>query len=77
MAYFRQLQENFNITDDHIREAKSMSVLSAIAIIRNMTQAERLGVGMMMHEMIEADGNVDTDELTVFNVVCELGHIIK
>lgn len=75
--YFRQLQNNLGISDSQIQAAKSMSVLSAIAVIRNMTKAERLAVGIMMHEMIEADGDSnDSDELAVLNTVCLLGDIV-
>lgn len=76
VRYFRQLQNNLDITDEHIRQAKSMGVFTAITIIRGMSQTERLSVGVMMHEMIEADGDVDMEELKVFNAVCELGNII-
>lgn len=74
--YFKQLQNNLNISDDQIRAAKSMGVLTAIAVIRTMTQAKRLAVGVMMQQMIEADGDMDSHELDVFNVVCDLGNII-
>ena len=75
--YFKQLQNNLHISDEQIRAAKSMGVLTAINIIRNMTQAERLAVGIMMQQMVEADGDINSDELKVFNVVCEMGDICK
>lgn len=74
--YFKQLQNNLHISNEQIQEAKSMSVLTAIGVIRNMTQTERFAVGVMMQQMIEADGDMDSHELDVFNVVCDLGNII-
>ena len=68
--YFQQLQNLLGITNSEIEEAKYMSVLGCLAILRDMLPVEKAALAIMMLEMINADGEIDDKEMKVFIVVC-------
>jgi len=68
--YFLQLKRTIGISDSEIEEAKFMSVLGCLSILRGLTSEEKAALTIMMLEMINADGNISEDEMKVFIVVC-------
>ncbi len=68
--YFMQLKNVLNISDSDIAEAKNMSALGCLSILRGLTQEEKGLLAIMMLEMINADGDIDEVEMKVFIVVC-------
>lgn len=69
-AYFQQLQNVLGISDTALEEAKYMSVMGCLSIIKGMLPHEKSALALMMLEMIRADGEVDKRELEIFAVVC-------
>ena len=68
--YFQQLQGVLGISDSEIEEAKYMSVIGSLAILKDLSPIAKQGLAIMMLEMINADGEVDDEEMKVFVVVC-------
>ena len=70
VKYFEKLQETLDISKEDIEEAKYMSVIGCLSIIREMTVTQKQVLAYMMLEMIRADGEIDKEEMKVFVVVC-------
>lgn len=68
--YFLQLKNAIGISDSEIEEAKYMSVVGCLSILRGLTSDEKRLLAVMMLEMINADGDIDEEEMKVFIVVC-------
>ena len=77
VLYFNQLKNNFNFSDFDFNHGKEMEGSAAMSIISSMNDEKKLAVGMMMHEMCEADGNLDSSELKRFNLICILSGVSK
>lgn len=73
--YFGQLQKVLGISNSELEEAKYMSVVGSLDIIKKMLPHEKQALAVMMHQMITADGDVDEEELKVFITVCALSEI--
>ena len=73
--YFQQLQNVLGISDSDINKAKGMNALGCLLILKNLLPIEKAALAVMMLEMIQADGNVDKEELKVFAVVCAAADI--
>jgi len=73
--YFQHLQNVLGISDSEIEEAKYLSVVGSLAIIKQMLPIEKQLLALMMLEMINADGDVDSEEIKVFIAVCALAEI--
>lgn len=74
-AYFAQLQNTLGISDSDIEEAKYMSVVGCLSIIRNLLPHQKNALAIMMLEMIGVDDDVNSEELKVFTVVCAAADI--
>jgi len=70
VAYFQQLQNVLGISNSEIEEAKFMSAIGSLAILRGLSPIAKQALAVMMLEMINADGEVDNEEMKVFLVVC-------
>lgn len=68
--YFQQLQDVLGISDLEIEEAKYMSAIGSLSILRQMNNIEKTALALMMFEMMKADGHIDDDEMKIFIVVC-------
>ena len=68
--YFMQLKNAIGISDSEIEEAKYMSVVGCLSILRGLTHEEKILLAIMMREMINADGDINEEEMKVFIVVC-------
>jgi len=75
VLYFQQLQKALGISDEELQEAKFMSVIGCLAILKGLLLHEKEALAIMMLEMIRADGKVDDEELKVFAVVCAAADI--
>lgn len=75
VLYFNQIQNRIGMTDQEFRQGKEQNLLISLAVIQSMTDYKKLLLGVMLHEMINADGKVDEKELELFNVVCKAGGI--
>lgn len=73
--YFDQLRNVLKITNADLEEAKYMSVVGSLSIIKQMLPIEKQTLAIMMLEMIRADGDVDDEEIKVFITVCALAEI--
>lgn len=70
VKYFEQLQKALDISKTEIEEAKYMSVIGCLSILRETTDGQKHALAYMMLEMIRADGEIDNEEMKVFVVVC-------
>jgi uncharacterized tellurite resistance protein B-like protein len=73
--YFSQLQNVLGISDSEIEDAKYMSVIGCLSIIKELLPHEKQALAIMMLEMIRADGDIDDEEMKVFIVVCAAAEI--
>lgn len=73
--YFQQLQNVLGIADSEIEEAKYMSAVGSLEIIKQMLPHEKQAIAIMMLEMIRADGDIDNEEVKVFLTVCAFAKI--
>jgi uncharacterized tellurite resistance protein B-like protein len=69
-ALLSAIQEVLQISDNEVHAAKNMSVAQSLSIIRNLSDANKELVRMLMLKLINIDGSIDDNELEVFVVVC-------
>lgn len=69
------LQDKLGITFDQVMNAKSLNAYTCLGTIAKMSVDNKAIVAAAMYRMINADGRVDSEEIKVFNTVCELGKI--
>jgi len=75
VAYLEQLQNVLEISDADLEEAQYMSVTGSLSIIRDLPEEIKSAVAFIMLEMIQADGEVDEEEMKVFFIVCAAADI--
>lgn len=69
MSYLRQLFEVVGFDMAHIVTARETDPHEAIQVLRSMTNEKKALLALMMHEMAEADGEIDLEELKVIGTI--------
>lgn len=78
--YMNQIRNVLNITDAEIQAGKNQNILISLLALKSMNNEKKYALGVMLTEMINADGKVDNNELKYFNIICkaiEMEEIIK
>lgn len=71
VLYFNQIQNTIGITNDEYQKGKEQNLLISLLCVQSMSNQKKLALGLMLTEMINADGKVDNKELEVFSIVCK------
>ena len=69
--YMNQIRNALNISEAEFQAGKEQNALVALLTLRSMNNEKKYAFGVMLKEMIDADGKVDRRELRYFNVVFE------
>ena len=69
--YMNQIRNALNISEAEIQAGKEQNALVALLTLRSMNNEKKYALGVILKEMIDADGKVDRRELRYFNVVFE------
>ena len=69
--YMNQIRNTLNISEAEIQAGKEQNALVALLTLRSMNNEKKYALGVMLKEMIDADGKVDRREMRYFNVVFE------
>ena len=64
------INAELEITDDIFRVGRALDVKYAIQIVKEMTDEQKLSTGLLLTRIIDADGDVDNDELALLTHVC-------
>jgi uncharacterized tellurite resistance protein B-like protein len=80
ILYFGQLKKMMDITKDDFVNGKNINLLVSLLVIKEMPDEKKFSVGLMLHQMLNADGKATVSELKLFNMVCDttgIGDIIS
>ena len=69
VLYLNQIRNVVNINDEEIEEGKKQNILTSLLILATMNSEKKTAFGLMLHEMINADGKVDNSEIKYFNII--------
>ena len=69
--YMNQIRNALNISEAEIQAGKEQNALVALLTLRSMNNEKKYALGVILKEMIDADGKVARRELRYFNVVFE------
>lgn len=71
VLYFNQIQNNIHISNAEFEKGKEQQLLISLLCIKGMPNSKKLVVGIMLQQMIQADGVVNPRELELFNFLAE------
>jgi uncharacterized tellurite resistance protein B-like protein len=69
IQYMEQIRLLVGISDLDLDTAHNTSVSYSMSILRSMSDSKKIALGIMMAEMVKADGNSDAREIFVFESV--------
>ncbi|WP_298073346.1 hypothetical protein [uncultured Bacteroides sp.] len=69
--FFNKLKEEFNLTDEDHELVKSKNSLIALTQIKLMTEDQKTDFARLMSEMIIVDGDINTNEVSIYEVVAD------
>ena len=65
------INAELGITDDIFRVGLALDVRSALQIVKEMTDEQKLHSGLLLTRIIDADGKVEDDEIDLLNHICK------
>ncbi len=69
--FFNKLKDEFGLNDkDHIN-VKNKNSLLALSQIKNLDDEQKEYLAKLMSKMIVVDEDVNVNEVTIYNIVCE------
>lgn len=75
--FFKELKELFNLDDADHESVKECNSLLALLQIRDFTEEQKMGFALYMSKMIVVDGDINVNEVAIYNVVNEFCAINK
>lgn len=69
IMYFEQLKHAIAITNDEFERGKREDLLHSLLILKCISNEKKLALGLMLHEMINADGKITNEETKLLLVV--------
>ena len=75
--FFNELKELFNLEDADYESVKEYNSLLALLQIRDFTEEQKMGFALYMSKMIVVDGDINVNEVAIYNVVNEFCAISK
>lgn len=77
MHFFKELKELFDLEDDDHESVREYNSLLALLQIRDFTEEQKMGFALYMSKMIVIDGDINDNEVAIYNVVKEFCSINK
>lgn len=75
--FFNELKDMFNMEDADHEVVKETNSLLALLQIKEFTEAQKMGFALYMSKMIVVDGDVNANEVAIYNIVNEFCSIHK
>lgn len=75
--FFNELKEIFSLEDADHDVVKETNSLLALLQIREFTDEQKMGFALYMSKMIVVDGDINANEVAIYNVVSEFCRINK
>ncbi len=69
VLYFRQIQNVIAITDDEFKRGKEQNLLLSLLTLKSMNDTQKLILGKMLLEMVNADGKIVDEEAKLLYVI--------
>ena len=69
IMYFEQIQHAIAITNDEFERGKGEDLFRSLLILRSISNEKKIALGLMLHEMINADGKTTNEEMKLLLVV--------
>lgn len=77
LHFFNELKEIFSLEDADHDVVKETNSLLALLQIREFTDEQKMGFALYMSKMIVVDGDINANEVAIYNVVSEFCSINK
>lgn len=71
VEYMNEIAHSFKLTDDYMNEVNKLVTLQALATIRILSADFKEKISQMMGKMIIIDGDINYNEVKLYNAVCE------
>lgn len=71
VEYMNEIAHSFELTDDYMNEVNNLVTLQALATIRALSADFKEKIAQMMGKMIIIDGDINYNEVKLYNAVCE------
>ncbi len=71
IKYLEQIQNTVGISVEEIQESTDMEVLNCLSILKELDELDKYAIGVIMHEMVYADGSAHPAEEKVLKVICD------
>lgn len=75
--FFNELKELLNMEDTDHESVKECNSLLALLQIKDFTEEQKMGFALYMSKMIVVDGDINVNEVAIYNVVNEFCDINK
>ena len=75
--FFNELKELFNMEDADRESVKECNSLLALLLIRDFTEEQKMGFALYMSKMTVVDGDINVNEVAIYNIVNEFCDINK
>lgn len=77
VEYMNEIAHSFELADNYMDEVNNLVTLQALAIIRTLSTDLKENIAQMMGKMIIIDGDINYNEVKLYNAVCESCNIEK
>lgn len=74
IVYLGQLMDVLDFDFDFVEQARRFNIRQAIGVLQSMTQQKKQSLAIMLHEMANADGEIDEAEMNVLVAVSRNGY---
>ena len=75
--FFNELKQLFDLEEADHESVKECNSLLALLQIREVSEEQKMGFGLYMSKMIVVDGDIDDNEVAIYNVVNEFCSLHK
>ncbi len=77
MHFFKELRELFDLEEADHESVNECNSLLALLQIRDFTEEQKMGFALYMSKMIVVDGDINDNEVAIYNVVNEFCSLNK
>lgn len=71
VEYMNEIAHSFELADNYMDEVNNLVTLQALATIRTLSTDLKENIAQMMGKMIIIDGDINYNEVKLYNAVCE------
>jgi len=73
--YLEQIQSSLKISLKDIQSSTEMELTTCLEALNELSEMDKFSVGVILHEMVYADGSAHPEEEKVLKFVCEGANI--